>query len=505
MDFISDFILNVISSSSDYGGEVRKNLRFNNLRCSYDCLRSQILEYFGVDITPEDYSSFKIVNDLIRFVETNYTHRDHKEMDYPSISSVSDPLELPSVDKNDKGGKESRFVKDYIAGGTSSTIDSLQISKYRTGKNGSTGHGYFAEDYNSMIDSQSGKNIEKVGVNNAKNGPDRIVNGQQIQVKYYKNARASVNALFDKQTGLYKYKIRNGKPQVGEVPYDQYQEGIEILKEKILQGKVPGVKNPNHASKMLKRGALTYDEAKIGAERGTLKGIKYDAEQNAVVILIAGGMSAVLEFNRIKKEGGSTSEALWEAAKIGGKASAITAGITVASTQAARALTPKVIETATKSAVSTAVETAANVGVSKATQTVIEQGVRQGVKGTLTTIAKTNVLTGAITTAVVSVPDIYHAVKGDISESECAERVATNAGGVAGGIAAASASSAGGAVVGGAVGATLGSIIPGAGTAAGAVIGAKIGTVVAGLVGGIAGGIAGNKVVSSVCRLFRKK
>ena len=50
--------------------------------------------------------------------------------------------------------------------------------------NGRQGHGYAAEQGNNLYDTINGRNAEILGDDNAKNGPDRIVDGQLIQTKY---------------------------------------------------------------------------------------------------------------------------------------------------------------------------------------------------------------------------------------------------------------------------------------------------------------------------------
>ena len=92
-------------------------------------------------------------------------------------------------EKDDK--KISGGMKAY---NSSETTCNQQISKYNTGANGNTGHGFAAEDVNASFDQLKGKKVEKVGTDNKKNGADRIVNGKQIQSKYCKTAKRTVEA-----------------------------------------------------------------------------------------------------------------------------------------------------------------------------------------------------------------------------------------------------------------------------------------------------------------------
>lgn len=139
-----------------------------------------------------------------------------------------------------------------------------QWVKYKCGKNGLTGHGYAAEDANALNDIFEVKSVDITGRNNCKNGPDRISDGESIQTKYCKTAKASVQAGFD-ETGMYAYKN-----QILEVPSDQYEEALQIMAEKISSGKVEGVTDPKDASKIIKKGSVTYKQAKNIARAGNI-------------------------------------------------------------------------------------------------------------------------------------------------------------------------------------------------------------------------------------------
>ena len=67
----------------------------------------------------------------------------------------------------------------------------------RAAVNNPAGHGELAEEANSIIDRLQGHQAEILGRDNAKNGPDRSVDGVLIQTKYYKTARGSLEACFD--------------------------------------------------------------------------------------------------------------------------------------------------------------------------------------------------------------------------------------------------------------------------------------------------------------------
>lgn len=368
---------------------------------------------------------------------------------------------------NKKDKDKERNTQFVDSRGVASDVGESQISKYHSGKDGKAGHGFAAEDANALADKFKGKRVEKVGTNNAKNGPDRVSSGERIQTKYCKTARETVNAAFENHQ--YKYKLRNGRPMKLEVPYDQYEEAIQYMKKKIIKGEVIGVKNPKHAYKMIKRGAVKYEHSVSIAKTGKVEGLLYDAANGAVTCLISGGISAAITFIHDKQKGVKTSKALKHAGGQALKSTGATAVTQVAVSQTERLILSQAAKSASKK--------------------VVEEGTKRVSTSILTNIAKssarTNVITGAVTTIITSAPDINRARKGEMKWSECGENVAINAGSVAAGMAC------------GIKGASLGSF---AGPP-----GMVIGGLAGGVIGSMAASAAGKKAISTVKSFFRKK
>ncbi|HGA1119908.1 hypothetical protein Q7V97_09205 [Streptococcus suis] len=130
------------------------------------------------------------------------------------------------------------------------------------------GHGHAAEYANNVIDKikYPFQKVEQVGRDNVKNGADRIVGNQKIQTKYYAKASGTINAAFDKANGgEYRYKGMQL-----EVPKDQYNVSIQLMKKKIKAGKVPGHSEPDDAYLIIRKGNVTYNEAKLVAKGGNI-------------------------------------------------------------------------------------------------------------------------------------------------------------------------------------------------------------------------------------------
>jgi hypothetical protein len=168
----------------------------------------------------------------------------------------------------------------------------VQVEKYGT----KGGTGFAAEDGNARNDTLRGKTVETTGRSNVKNGPDRIADGVAIQTKYYSSGRKSINAAFDKNTGMFRYE-----GQKIEVPKDQYQEALKAMRDKISEGKIPGETNPDNAAKYVKEGSITYQQAKNIAKAGNIDSITFDAKNQAIGCLSAVGISVAL----------SLANALW--------------------------------------------------------------------------------------------------------------------------------------------------------------------------------------------------
>ncbi|KWU26449.1 hypothetical protein [Burkholderia cenocepacia] len=127
-------------------------------------------------------------------------------------------------------------------------LESTQLNKFGT----KGGTGFAAEDANALNEKLKGVTVDQVGSRNSKNGADRIADGVHIQTKYFDTANRTVNDAFDAKTGEFRYPGMQL-----EVPSDQYEKAVSLMREKILAGKVPGVTNPDEAASIVKEGSVT--------------------------------------------------------------------------------------------------------------------------------------------------------------------------------------------------------------------------------------------------------
>lgn len=356
----------------------------------------------------------------------------------------------------------------------------------RAAVNNPAGHGELAEEANSIIDRLQGHQAEILGRDNAKNGPDRSVDGVLIQTKYYKTARGSLEACFDSSSHQYRYLTEDRTPMQLEVPKDQYQQVLRGFEKKISQGKVPGVSDPKDAEKIVRKGKLTYDQAVNLAKPGTAESLKYDAATGAVTCSCAFGLSFLA----------TTFMAYRETRDINGAVQAgIAAGVQVFGLSFAQHM---VVSQLSRTGLSNALMAPSQAVVGKlgfkASATIVN-GLRAltgktaisgaAASNQLAKMLRGNAVSAAVTLAVFSVPETYKLFQGKASGAQYVQNMACLATSVAGGIAGATAAGIAaakvGAVAGTAVSPSVGTIVG----LAGGMVGGTVGTVAAGVVGGI--------------------
>ena len=377
-----------------------------------------------------------------------------------------------NVLQNPKYRNQQLKPEDFVAT-TSTQLESAAHNDRLTRFNARQGAGYAAEQGNNLIDTLHGRKVEPVGDNLAKNGADRSVNGQLIQTKYYQTAQQSVNSAFGKD-GQYKY-LDNGKPMQLEVPSEQYEKAIEIMRKKIAEGKVPGTTDPNDAEKLVRKGNITYRQSVQLAKAGTIESLTFDAVHGAVIAANTFGIATTITFAKAMWDGEEPHKAMDMAMYNGFKMGGIAFGTSVLSAQLTRTglnkmlLGPsidvvKLLPSKVRHAMVNAMREGASIYGGAATQN-------------LAKLLRSNVIASGAFILVMSAGDICDAFRGRISAKQLFKNIMTVVGGV------------GGATIGGIVGATVGSFfgVP--------TIGYYVGSVVGGTVGGSGTNAVMNKFI----------
>lgn len=294
------------------------------------------------------------------------------------------------------------------------------------------GHGYAAEQANDGIDTLFGRNARILGDDNAKNGADRMVDGQFIQTKYCQDARTSVNAGFENGgQGSYRYLDKNGNPMQLEVPSDQYDEAVRCMEQKIKEGKVPGVSDPKRAKDLIRKGHVTYAQAKAIAKAGTIESLTFDAAHGVVIGASALGISATITFAQAIWNGESVEKAVEQSLIAGLQAGGAGFLIAVGTAQMARTgvnqvlMTPsialvKVLPPPVRQALVNFLRTGAPIYGEAATRN-------------LAKLMRSNVIASTVTIVVLSSGNIINYFRGRISAAQLMAEVSVLAAGIVGG------------------------------------------------------------------------
>ena len=185
---------------------------------------------------------------------------------------------------------------EIYAGLVAGNLEAISLLQNMAKFNARQGHGFAAEMANDLADRLRLRNAKIVGNNNKENGADREINnwfsegGISIQSKYCKTGAKCIDSCFDKN-GEYRYEGM----QI-EVPFDKYDDAVKAMKEKIKQGKIPGVDDPEKAKDIVRQGHYTYEQAKNIANGGNWDSIKFDAANAIVIGVFVGSISALITF-----------------------------------------------------------------------------------------------------------------------------------------------------------------------------------------------------------------
>jgi len=352
-------------------------------------------------------------------------------------------------------------VGGYLSG-NSMTAANLFVERKFTWPGGT---GFAAERGNNLIDRSKGFDASVVGDDNVANGADRkIINRDGsitwIQDKYFPTARRSVEEAFDETSGKYRYLDGDERPMQLEVPADQYDDAVKVMKEKIQDGKVPGITDPDEAADLVRKGNLSYKQAANLAKAGTVESLTYDAANGAVTAAYAAGIGFVLDFTCCILNGAESEEALKNAGLNGLKTGGIVFATYVISSQLAKT-------GLTNALVPTAEAIAKSLGDDVCEAILLRAGVhatgKSATNAAAQIISKELVADGVLLVVLTTI-DVTDLFRGRISQEEMLKNLVVTVISIGVGTA------------GGYGGAALGTMIaPGPGTAVGAIIGSVAG------------------------------
>ncbi len=364
--------------------------------------------------------------------------------------------------------------------------DNVKIYDNPTG-----GHGFAAEKANHLFDKITGKNAHIIGDDNAKNGADRLVNGVEIQTKFCSKGGACIKSCIDDATGKFRYWDQNGNPMKIEVPKDVYENAIKSFEDRVRRGQVVDISglSKSEVEKLAKQLAkdtiikspFTYQQVKNITKFGTIESLTFDAINGVRVAGTAMGVSALVSFAYAMWSGKDYKIALKESCYTGLKVGGISWVSSIITSQIAKTGIVKGLKPVTGYLVE---KMGAKTASIIANSTRIGQSSIYGAAAmnSASKLLRGNILTGAVTVAVMSVPDFYKMFMGYQSGKQVAKNVTTTTAGIAGG------------TVGWIGGVALASSVATGGVA----------PIIAGLVGSVAIGSGSSSLTKTILDYFSK-
>ena len=382
---------------------------------------------------------------------------------------------MPHRDNHRLSGEDIAGIGAGAAGSGTNYADNVVLGAQR-------GHGFAAEKANHLFDEFAGRDARIVGTDNVRNGPDRLVDGIQIQTKYCSSGAKCVAECFD--DGKFRYFDADSSPMQIEVPSDMYEGAVKAMESRIEKGQVSGVSDPAMAKEIVRKGRFTYAQVRNIARFGTIESLTYDAVNGIKLAGQAMGISAALSFAVSIWNGEDFETALKQACRSGIKVG----GIAWISSVAAAQLSRTGIEQTLRGSTDWVVKQLGPKATSWVASAMRSGSSIHGAAAAnhVSKVLRGNVVTGIAVTAVLSSVDFARMFQGRMSGAQLFKNVATTASGVAGGTA--------GWMAGATAGAAAGSVVPGVGTTAGAFVG--------GVLGALAGGTAASKTATVVLDEF---
>ena len=292
------------------------------------------------------------------------------------------------------------------------------------------GHGYGAEYGNKTVDKLLGRKVdgiqEKVNGHHKKDGADKEVNGQKVQVKYCKSATDTYREAF---------KNHDYSGQKIEVPRDQYNEIRNKLQADIDSGNIDGVKPGTPAETFLKKGFFEYGQSYRIAGAGGIEGIAVDMANGIITSHKGASISALIVFSTAIWQGKDWKEAAKDGLHVYGQTvgkGAVIFTITMQSTRS-NLWIPKGIRS--KFNITGDVKNPIHKASEKVAGKISNSSVANssvGKKLKLDKITGQKLTSGVITVAVVFGPDVCKACFGKISVKQLAKNATVGGMGIAG-------------------------------------------------------------------------
>lgn len=193
-----------------------------------------------------------------------------------------------------------------------------------------------------------------------------------------------------------------------EVPSDKYDDAVKAMQNRIERGEIKGVKN---AKDIIRKGNVTYEQAKNIAKAGTIESLTYDAVNGIKIGAYSGGISAVINFAVCIWNGESFEDALENSVKVGLQVGGIAWAGSILAGQMTKAGLPGTLKPVSDTIAKT-------IGLTKGASKLL----------------RVNAVTGLATLAVMSAGDVLDIFNGRISAGQLFKNLVNKGAGLAGGM-----------------------------------------------------------------------
>ena len=211
---------------------------------------------------------FSDVDDITQEIDANYEVAKRQQQEVQKLASTEDMKQVFEKEQVKNIDVVNRKLVDNMTN-VNVANDMLNTNIFRQHQvndrfSGAMGHGHAGELMGDTMDKLKFKKTSMDGNSHAKHGADRVVNGVNVQTKYYATAGKSIGACFE--NGTAKYINPDGSMMKIEVPRDQYNKAVKAMARRIENGEVPNESNPQNAARYVKRGALSYEHSQIATK-----------------------------------------------------------------------------------------------------------------------------------------------------------------------------------------------------------------------------------------------
>jgi hypothetical protein len=188
------------------------------------------------------------------------------------------------------------------------------------------------------------------------------------------------------------------------------------MEQRIRDGKVPGVTDPKDASKIIKQGDVTYQQAKNIAKAGNIDSLKFDLQTQSVAALYGFGISFVIQYANCIWSGMNYKEALKFSITSGLKTGTVVLGTGVVTQQFLRTGAGRSFAAFTSSISKRVIDQLYKSEIGKkiihkiATVMLGKNLAGAAAKNVIIKLLRTNLVTATVTTTIMTIPDFYKAI-----------------------------------------------------------------------------------------------